>query len=612
MKPSIPMIHDAPRSAPRDLNSLEPRAPEGRHRVVARGLSGARWRLAECDKALLGELAFETDEPELLLRCLINRGLTTAEGVRKFLNPDFHAHLHDPLLLRDMPKAVERIHRAIRDCEPILACADFDVDGSTGCVILTNVIKLIGGEGLVTSYIPDRFTEGYGLSAAVVERAATEGVKLIITADIGIKSHAETSLARKLGIDVIICDHHLPDGEDVPEDAFAVICPKGSSGEGYPNQHLAACGVSLKLADALLSGDGRRERLLDSFVKLVAIGTVADLVNIADPENRAIVCHGLKALTEQRHHPGLRALLEVSRVSGPVTADDLGFKLGPRINAAGRIAHANAVLDLFSARTMEEARRLAQVLDELNAERQAIQSALQARLLEEVTAARPLKDKVLLLAGAEADGYHRGVVGIAASKIVEATGRPTLIAAVNAEGVAHGSGRSIAGFHLIEALEAARDLVIKYGGHPMAAGFTIMADNLEALRRRLNLHADRVLSEDDLGRLLTADAELAPEDLTPATVEMLNRLAPFGMGNPAPLFLFRAVPLRKTRVLKDRHLKLTVGPRGQALDALWWNSIEHLERLAGVSEVSLLASPEINSWQGIESVQLKIVDLHVS
>jgi len=579
--------------------------------ALTRGLGGFRWSLARPDEGLVARLGFETDEPELLLRCLVNRGVTTPEGVEQFLNPDFRSHLHDPYLLRDMGKAVERIRRALRDRERQLVTVDFDVDGSTSGLILSSVLRMLGAGDLASIYIPDRFTEGYGLSGDTVRRAAADGVKVIITADIGIKSKAEATLARAFGIDLIICDHHLPDGEEVPDDAYAVICPKGSSGESYPNRHLAACGVSLKLAEALLTGDPRRERLLESLVKLVAIGTVGDLVDIAEPENRAIVAYGLRALNEQKHNPGLRALLEVARVGDPITAYDLGFKLGPRINAAGRITHASAVIELFNARTMEEARRLARVLDDLNAKRQTIQYALEERLMEEIATARPLRDKVLLFTGGEADGYHRGVVGIVASRIVEMTGRPTLVAAINAEGMAHGSCRSIAGFYMVEALDFARDLLVKYGGHPMAAGFTVTVENIDRLRCRLNEYADGQLSEDDLGRLLTADAELTLDEISAVTVETLARLAPFGMGNPAPLFLFRSLPLRKIRLLKERHLKLTVGRRGNTLDALWWNSAEHQARLAGASEVSLIASLEINSWQGAESLQLKVADLAV-
>src|SRR5262245_35197944 len=297
-----------------------------RSTTVAVGLSGARWRLADCDQANLAALREETGESELLLRCLTNRGLRSAQEIRRFLSPDFPADLFAPTRLRDMTKAIDRLRRAVRSRERIMIVTDFDVDGTTSSVILSQAIARAGGEGLVTCYIPDRFSEGYGLSRQIVERAVSEGFGIVITADIGIRSHSEARLARQSGIDLIICDHHLPDGEDVPVDAFAVLCPKGSSGEDYPNKHLAACGVSLKLAEALLANHPKSRALLSSLAKLAAIGSIADLVDLAGAENRAIVAHGLRRLGDPTPNPGLRALLRIAGVNGSPSAYDVGFK----------------------------------------------------------------------------------------------------------------------------------------------------------------------------------------------------------------------------------------------------------------------------------------------
>lgn len=577
---------------------------------IMHGISGARWQLAAGDETKLRELQTETGESALVLRCLLNRNLTSAEEIRQFLAPDFPAHLHAPALLRDMSKAVERLRQAVRERERVLVVTDFDVDGTTSSVILSSVLRLTGGDGLITCYVPDRFTEGYGLSRQIVERAAAEGYHVIVTADIGIKSHAEARLARELGVDLIICDHHLPDGEDVPADAFAVLCPKGSSGTEYPNKHLAACGVTLKLADALLEGHARREATLASLAKLTAIGSIADLVDLSASENRAIVAHGLRALSLRNHNHGLCALLEVAQVGNPLTTYDVGFKIGPRINAAGRIAHANTVLALFAAKTAEEAAGLARQLDELNSERRQIQFALMSKLVTEVEHQEQL-DRVLLFAGHEQDGYHRGVVGIVCSKLVESTGRPALACAINDEGVAHGSARSIAGFHIVEALDSVSDLLIKYGGHPMAAGFTVAADKIEELRWRLNRYAAERLKDEDLGRAFTADAELPLEEVGIATVRALDRLEPHGMGNREPLFLMRHLPLRAVNVLKSKHLKLLVGTQQRAVEALWWNAAAHARELAGAHNISLMCRPEINVWNGRERVQLKVVDLAI-
>ncbi|HZS04264.1 MAG TPA: single-stranded-DNA-specific exonuclease RecJ [Blastocatellia bacterium] len=578
-----------------------------RYATVTRGLSGARWQLAVCDEFLLARLHKETGEPPILLRSLINRGLTQAAEISRFLTPDFNSHLHAPGLLRDMGLAVERLHRAVRDRERVLIVTDFDVDGTTSSVILSNALKVIGGDGLITCYVPDRFTEGYGLSRQIIEKAAGEGFRVIVTADIGIKSHAEARLAREHGIDLIICDHHLPDGEDVPADAYAVLCPKGSSGTDYPNKHLAACGVSLKLADALLEGHAKRDAILASLAKLTAIGTIADLVDLSACENRAIVRHGLRALNERSSNPGLRALLDIAKVGNPLTAYDVGFKIGPRINAAGRIAHASTVLNLFAARTDAEAEALARELDDLNVERQQIQHTLMEKLFKSVSEPQS-HERVLVFAGSEQEGYHRGVVGIACSKLVENTGRPTFICAINDSGLAHGSARSINGFHIVEAMENVSELLIKFGGHPMAAGFTIAAEKIDEFRHRLNRYAEEMLGDEDLGRVLSADAELHPEQVTIETARALTRLEPHGMGNPAPLFLIRHAPLRGVRVMKEKHLKLQVGSASRQVTALWWNAVKYQPHLARASSISLMCSPEINLWNGRESVQLKVKD----
>jgi single-stranded-DNA-specific exonuclease len=556
-----------------------------------------------------------TGEALLVVRCLLNRGLMTADEISKFLNPQFPLNLHSPLMLRDMAIAVTRLRQAIQHRERIMIVTDFDVDGTTSSVILSQTLRLLGGGDLIECYIPDRFSEGYGLSSAIVERAAENGCRIILTADIGIKSHAEARLAKERGIDLIICDHHLPDGEDVPAHAFAVLCPKGSSGKGYPNKDLAACGVSLKLADALLVEHPKREAILASLVKLSAIGTVADMVNLQTSENRAIVSYGLRALGEPTPNHGLRALLKVAQVNQdgqPVSTYDVGFKLGPRINAAGRIAHANTVIQLFDAKTEPEALALAHKLDALNHERQQIQAGLVERLSAYVEYLDDrLPDRVLVFSGTEAEGFHRGIVGIACSKIVEKTGRPTFIAAINEEGVAHGSARSIHGFHLVEAMDSVSDLFVKYGGHPMAAGFTIRAAQLDELKDRLNRYAAEQLEGRQLGRTFTADAEISLSDVTLELIRSLQRLEPHGIGNPAPLFWLRNVQNKGVQVLKEKHLKIGASDGRITLPALWWSAVEHYKTLVGEARISLLCRPEINAWNGRETCQLKVVDAMV-
>jgi single-stranded-DNA-specific exonuclease len=583
---------------------------------IRRGLTGARWQVIGYDPVApaagastqLDRLQSETGENLLLLRCLLNRGLMNAEEIRKFLAPEFIDNLHSPFLLRDMELAAERLLRAIRDRERIMIVTDFDVDGTTSSVILSHTLRLLGAGDLISCYIPDRFTEGYGLSREIVERAAAEGVQIIVTADIGIKSHAEAKRARELGIDLIICDHHLPDGEDVPAEAFAVLCPKGSSGVDYPNKHLAACGVSLKLADALLTGREKRDAILSSLAKLTAIGTIADMVDLSESENRAIVAHGLRTLNQRSNNPGLRALLKLSQVNSPITSFDVGFRIGPRINAAGRIAHADSVLALFDAKTDDEAMKIAFKLDAMNAQRQHVQSVLVDKLKASIENRQSDLDRALVFAGAETEGFHRGVIGIVCSKIVEMTGRPTFICSIDEEGIAHGSARSVNGFHLVEALDAISDALIKYGGHPMAAGFTVAAAKIEEMRYRLNRHAAEILGDDDIGRCLSADAEITLEDATVERARSLARLEPHGIGNPYPLFLLRLAPLRSVQRIKEKHLKFLIGRERTVLEALWWNAAEHQPNFSGASEISLMCRLEINKWNGRENCQLRVVD----
>ncbi|MCW5971382.1 MAG: single-stranded-DNA-specific exonuclease RecJ [Blastocatellales bacterium] len=580
--------------------------------MIKHGVSGARWRLAGCDAGALNRLLRETGEDELLLRCLLNRGVAAASEVGRFLAPDFHPHLHPPSLLRDMNAAVERLRTAVARRERILIVTDFDVDGTTSSVILSSALRLIDGGDLIAPYIPDRFTEGYGLSSHIVERAAAEGFSVIVTADIGIKSHGEARRARELGIDLIICDHHLPDGEDIPADAFAVLCPKGSSGVDYPNKHLAACGVALKLADALLASHPKRSTIIESLAKLTAIGTVADMVDLANTENRAIVAYGLNALGQPGRNHGLQALLEIANVNAPVTSYDIGFKIGPRINAAGRIEHANTVLDLFNAPSRAEADRLAQELDKLNFRRQQIQQSLIQRVFEEIPDDVDSLPRVIVVAGREDDGFHRGVVGIACSKVVERFGRPTLICAINEQSIAHGSARSIDGFHMVEALDSVSMLLEKYGGHPMAAGFTIRSDRLPEFRARLNEYAAERLTSEDLGRTITADAEMRLDQITPAFIRSLLRLEPHGIGNPAPVFLLRSIPMRSFHILKEKHLKLYIGgDKRTGIEAVWWNAAGYAGKFAGARTLSLMCKPELNEWQGRTSCRLKIVDAAV-
>lgn len=569
----------------------------------------ARWELAEADERAVLRLSRELDVPSPVARILLGRGLSDTERAREFLSPSLDRHLHDPFAMFGMDRAVDRLRRALDGGERIRIVSDYDVDGTTASVILQHSLRLLGAGDRVSYHIPSRFDEGYGFSVAAAERAALDGAQIVVTCDIGVRDHAAVDRAAELGIDVIICDHHLPPGEDVPSRALAVLCPKQDNCN-YPNSFLAACGLSLKVAQALLADHPRRADVIASLVKLAAIGTVADMVELDDLENRAIVSAGLDGLSQPSRNPGLAALLEVSGLGGrAVTATDCGYKLGPRINAAGRLAAASTVIELFNARDSESAMELARELNRLNGERQEVQQRLVERVMDAI---RGLKatPMVALFAGDESDGWHRGVVGIVASKVVDAMNRPAFIVAFDADGVGRGSARTANGIHLVEALESAADLLVKFGGHRAAAGFTVEREKIGALEARLSEYVSaRVDGDEDLLPRFRADASLSPDEVTIDAVRELLRLEPHGIGNPRPVFLVEAAMVRRVTIMKDRHLKLVIaGEEAGTVEAVWWDGAQFAGDCALGSRLDLLATCSVNEWQGVARPQLVIKD----
>lgn len=562
-------------------------------------LRDARFRLAEADAAAVDALARSQSVHPVLARCLVARGWTDEGRCRSLLAPSMD-DLHDPFRMLGMDRAVDRLRRAVTDRESIRIITDYDVDGTTSSLILQAVLRILGARHQISYHIPDRFSEGYGLSEAAVERAAADSVRLLVTADIGVRDHAAVTRACALGLDVIVCDHHLPAGEEVPADATAVLCPP-QRGCPYPNRSLAACGVSLKVAQALLRGRPDAGPIVASLLKIAAIGTVADMVGLDTPENRAIVRLGLEGLAERQRNPGLAALLRIAGVEGrPITAGDLGFRIGPRINAAGRIQHATAVIELFDAPDRPTAERLAAEIDALNRERQEIQTRLVDRILASLPAT---PDPFVVVAGPEKDGWHRGVVGIAASRVREAVDRPAAVGAIHGE-LTVGSVRSTDEVHAIEALDSAADLLVKFGGHSKAAGFTVRTDRLDALRARLCAFAT-ARAPADRTRVRPCDAQLDPGQLDRALHAALSRLEPFGMGNPAPVLWVRAGRAAGLRVLKERHLRFDLAPR---VSAIWFGAGEHMEALAGAARIEVAGRLEINRYQGTETLQVQVED----
>jgi single-stranded-DNA-specific exonuclease len=503
-----------------------------------------------------------------------------------------------------MKEAVTRLKRAIELQEPILIYGDYDVDGTTGTAILLRALKLLGAR--TGFHIPHRFTEGYGIQQPALERAFAEGYKLVVSVDCGIRAHEPLYWARENGLDVIITDHHLPDEQEGAPPAFAVLNPN-QAGCTYPDKNLAGVGVAFKLVHALFREYGR-ESQVSPFMKVVAIGTVADVAKLVG-ENRTIVSIGLKDLARAAN-PGLKALIDVAGCGDGkgMTAYDVGFRLGPRINAAGRMDAARAVVELFDTRESVEARRIAEHLDARNEERKTVQQQIIDLALAELGDSKDAKVAVI-----EGSGWHRGVIGIAASKIAERLNRPCVVLSIDGE-VAHGSGRSIEAYHLLNGLTACSDLFEKFGGHSHAAGITIRPERIAEFRRRLNEHAASCLTDEDLEHSVTVDMELPAETLTFQLARELQVLEPFGAGNVRPVFVTRNLRmLSEPLVMKDRHLKLRLaGPQNRPLEAVWWNCIDTPGQTPVIDgSIELAYTLELNAWNEEYRLQLGVLDLRV-
>jgi single-stranded-DNA-specific exonuclease len=564
-----------------------------------------RWIVRQADARRASELARELGVSPVVAELLVARGYSDEQAARGFLHPSLE-QLHDPGLMLSMDKAVARVLHAIDAQEPILVLGDYDVDGTTGTVVLRRALQLLGAT--TGFHVPHRFTEGYGIQQAALEKALADGYKLVISVDCGIRAHEPLYWAREHGLDVIVTDHHLPDEDEGSPPAFAVLNPNQHSCQ-YPDKNLAGVGVAFKLAHALLRARGL-ERLIKGFLKMVAIGTVADVAQLVG-ENRAIVALGLADLS-QATNPGLRALMDIAGCGDgrAMTAYDLGFRLGPRINAAGRMDAARAVVELFEATGAEEARRLATHLDTRNRERQEVQREItKLALAEWGTNVETAPTHVAVIAG---DGWHRGVIGIAASKIAEKLHRPCVVISLEGD-VGHGSARSIEAYHLLNGLTECADLFEKFGGHSHAAGLTIKREHVAELRRRLNAHAASKLSDEDLLPALRIDAELPAQSLTMDLAEDLRQLEPFGAGNPRPVFMTKKLHLMsEPRVMKEKHLKLRVaGADNRPLEAVWWDGVDKLDgrTLQAGTRIELAYTIEPNTWQGVTRLQLNVQDL---
>jgi single-stranded-DNA-specific exonuclease len=543
-----------------------------------------RWNLLNPDAAAVEQLRTEAGLSPLMARLLVLRGITTTAEARQFLSPSL-AQMHSPYLMRGMHEAVERIVAAIANREDILIYGDYDVDGTTAVVILKTAIELCGGTA--DFHVPHRIKEGYGLKDDVIERAAAAGVRVVISVDTGIRAFQAAETARRVGVDLIVTDHHLPETDEGVPQALAVLNPNQQGCE-YPCKALCGAGVAFKLAQALFAkfkDETEQAKLVPSFLKMVAIATIADAVPLTG-ENRVMAKLGLEGL-RRPVNGGLKALMEISGLGNAgreLNASDVGFRLGPRINAAGRMDVARDVIELFTSKDLARCREIAEKLNLLNLERQSEEARIVKEIETQLEAEPDLTGKFCMVF--DGDGWHRGVVGIVASRVVEKTGRPALVIAREGE-EAHGSGRSIAALHLLDALESCRDLFTRFGGHAHAVGFSLPSAQLMELKDRLNKFAQANLTAGDLVQRVDIDAELRLPQVTPKFIEELGRLEPYGQENPEPVFSSRGVDLLlPPRVLKEKHLKLLVKQRTDGdkasynYEAIGWRMAERLQREA--------------------------------
>jgi len=548
----------------------------------------------------VARLVDELRLPEPVCRLLAARGHHVPDGAKLFLRPRLE-QLHAPEGLLDLDRAVGRVVRAVRAGETILVHGDYDVDGICATTLLTRALQALGGR--VVPFIPHRLTDGYDLTAAGVEAARCNGATLVVTADCGTSAHAPIDALNALGIDVVVTDHHLPGGP-LPA-AFAVLNPK-RPGDCYPDKDLAAVGIAFKFALAFTRALGGNENLVHGMLDLVALATIADIVPLRG-ENRVLARYGLKLLGETRNL-GLRALIRASGLEGkPLTAGRVGFILAPRLNAVGRLGHALRGVELLLARTEHEANGIARELEELNRRRQDVDRGTQERARALVAGLDLDETYGIVLAE---DGWHAGVIGIVASRIVEEFGRPTVLIALEGD-EGKGSGRSISRFDLHAGLSLCRDLLVRFGGHTAAAGVTIARDRVREFAERFNEIARQRLTADDLVPELRVDLEVALEDCTFDLETMLRHLEPCGAGNPAPVLAVRGARLAAPpQVVGQGGLKLRlVSDGGGSITALGWGMGARAQELHAGDALDVAFRLERDDWNGEERLQARLADV---
>jgi single-stranded-DNA-specific exonuclease len=565
-----------------------------------------RWELRDTVEVVSDPLLPGLQVHPLVFGILAARGFTNSDEIRTFLTSALSDML-DPFLLRGMDLAVARLMAAHRSAEKICVYGDYDVDGITGTALLISFLRATGFS--CSYFIPNRFDDGYGLNSASVEAIIALGATLIVSVDCGITAVDEAALCRRRGVDLIIVDHHAP--KAVIPDACAILNPLQPGCE-YPFKSLAGVGVAFNLLVALRSVlreaavfEGGTVPDLRKWLDLVALGTIADVVPLLG-QNRIYTYHGLKQIM-QPLKPGIQALKRIAGIKdGAVSCGQVGFRLAPRLNAAGRMESAVPGVDLLLSDSLDESLLIAAELDTANAERQAIERRIFEEAVSQVESAGeyPARRSIVL---ASTD-WHQGVIGIVASRLVERYHRPTILIALTEDSLGKGSGRSIPGFHLLDALEPCSQHLLRFGGHRYAAGIGLNADEVPAFAAAFEAVAARLLTEADLMPKLTIDVEVEPVEITKALVLELKRLEPFGMGNPEPLLMLRGMKVVERRTVGEGHLRLRVSRDGCTFVAIAFN----MANRDTTGLIDIVFFPEMNEWNGSSSLQLRVKDLRTS
>lgn len=560
------------------------------------------WTYNKLDNIKVEELSNSLGITRTISRVLLNRGITNHDEAEKFLYSSL-TQLHDPFLLKDMDKVVKRIKEAIKNNEKICIYGDYDVDGISSTSIMIKYFNSINHP--VTYHIPNRMEEGYGLNKDAIEKIFVNGTRLIITVDCGITSVEEVKFANSLGIDTIITDHH--ECQNVLPGAYGIINPKQKDCS-YPFDKICGCGLALKLIQALTPAEVFKTSIYD-YLDIVAIATVADVVSLTD-ENRVIVKNGLEYISESVN-PGIQALLRVCGFEDrKLNAGNIAFGLAPRINAAGRISSADTGVQLLTATDFDHANKIAQLLNEENRYRQEIEMNILNEAIDIIERdPRYSDDNILIIYN---EGWHPGVIGIVASRIVEKYYKPTVILGVE-EGIAKGSARSIPGFDLFDAMNKCKDLFIKFGGHEQAAGLSINVENIEVFRQQINLIAKQTLTEEDFIPKVFYDDILKIEDISEQLIDEIQQLEPFGMGNPSPKFIsqnLRTVDIRGIGIDK-KHIKFKLESNGNYIDGIGFGLGDFQQLIELNDEIDIVFSPEYNVYNGNRKLQFNIKDIKI-